>query len=52
MVKLEEKYPEDKLLPIKEMVASIGAFTYPIILVVGFIVIIVLKISGVSKTRA
>ena len=52
MAKFEEEYPGDKLLPIKEMVACIGAVIYPIILVFGFIFIIVLKISGGSKRRA
>ena len=52
MAKFEDEYPGDKLLPAKEMVACIGAFTYPIILMVGFIFIIVLKVSGLNKRRA
>ena len=52
LAKFEEEYPGDKLLPAKEMVACIGAFTYPIILIFGFILIIALKISGTSRRRA
>ena len=52
MAKLEKEYPGENLLAVKEMVACIGLFIYPILLIFIFIFIIVLKVMDVKKSKA